>query len=249
MNASEKSGKLYIGTSGWSYKHWKGVFYPENLSQNKWLEYYAEHFETVEINNSFYRLPKRETFESWRSNTPPGFVFAVKASRYITHLKKLKGVEESLGKFLGNARGLGEKLGPILFQFPANWHTNPERLNDFTRLLPDGLRYAFEFRHESWFNDKVYKILKSKDAAIGIADSPDWPTTYEITASFTFIRMHGGRKLYASEYSTPELSQWAQIVKRFIDKEIDVYVYFNNDARAYAVKNAIQLRRLILKDV
>lgn len=247
MVTAHKSGKLYIGTSGWSYEHWRGIFYPEGLPQKKWLEYYAENFETVEINSSFYRLPRRETFESWCSKTPPGFIFAVKASRYLTHVKKLKGVEEGLNKFLENARGLNEKLGPILFQFPANWHANIERLNDFIRLLPGGLRYAFEFRHESWLDDPVYEILKSKDAAISIADSPDWPTTYEITAPFTFIRMHGGRELYASEYSVPELSQWAQTIKRFLDKKIDVYIYFNNDAHAYAVKNAVQLRKLILE--
>ena len=237
--------KLYIGTSGWSYKHWRGPFYPAGLAQDKWLEFYARTFQTVEINSSFYRLPKRETFESWRARTPQGFIFAVKGSRYITHVKKLKDVGEALKKLLESADGLGEKLGPILFQFPANWHANLERLAGFIQMLPSGYRYAFEFRHESWFNEGTYTLLRSRETALCIADSPQWPIAYEVTAPFTFIRLHGGRVLYASEYSEPELSRWAEITAGFLSRQLDVFVYFNNDAFGYAVKNALQLKHIL----
>ncbi|MBE0447922.1 MAG: DUF72 domain-containing protein [Actinobacteria bacterium] len=236
---------LYIGTSGWSYKHWRGLFYPAELSQSKWLEFYARTFATVEINSSFYRLPKRETFELWRERTPQEFIFAVKASRYITHVKKLKGAEEALEKFLRNANGLGEKLGPILFQFPANWRANLERLDGFIKILPPNYRYAFEFRHESWFSEDTYTLLRGGNAALCIADSPQWPISYEITSPFTFIRLHGGQILYASEYSDVELSRWAEIIAGFLSRRLDVFVYFNNDAFGYAVKNAQYLKRLL----
>lgn len=239
------SVKLHIGTSGWNYRHWRGPFYPAELSQGSWLEFYAGTFFTVEINSSFYRLPKRETFESWRARTPQGFIFAVKASRYITHVKKLKDVEEAVEKLLRNAGGLGEKLGPVLFQFPANWHVNVERLADFIKILPPDYRYAFEFRHESWFHEGTYALLKGSDIALCITDSPHWPTSYEITAPFIFIRLHGGRVLYASEYSELELSRWAEIIAGFLSRQLDVFTYFNNDAFGYAVKNALQLKRIL----
>lgn len=245
MSKPKAIGKLYIGTSGWSYKHWKEVFYPSDLPHDKWLQYYAERFSTVEINNSFYRLPKRETFEAWRDRTPADFTFAVKASRYITHVKKLTGVEEASLRFFENAEGLGNKLGPILFQFPANWHANVQRLSDFVDFLPGKYRYSFEFRHSSWFQNEIHSLLREKNIALCIADSPNWPTSFEITAPFTFIRLHGGRILYASEYSNQELLQWSKIITGFLDKKIDVFVYFNNDAYGYAVKNALQLREML----
>ncbi len=245
MDGLSEHGKLYIGTSGWSYKHWREVFYPEDLPQSRWLEFYARNFLTVEINSSFYRLPRKETFESWRRKTPKGFIFAVKASHYITHVKKLKDAGEAWERFFENALALDEKLGPILFQFPANWHKNAERLAGFLSILPDGYRYAFEFRDGSWFNGDIYSLLEKKGAALVIADSPQWPSVLEITAPFTFIRMHGGRILYASNYSTKELSWWAQKVAGYLNRQLDVHVYFNNDAYGYAVKNALQLKELI----
>ncbi|MCL6472998.1 MAG: DUF72 domain-containing protein [Firmicutes bacterium] len=238
-------GKLYIGTSGWSYKHWKDIFYPANLPERKWLEFYATKFSTVEINNSFYRLPRRETFESWRASTPPGFVFAVKANRYITHIKKLKNVDTALVRFFENASGLADKLGPVLFQFPANWHANADRLESFLNILPNGYKYAFEFRHTSWFRDNIYALLEQKGAALCIADSPEWPSPFKITAPFVFIRMHGSRQLYASDYTTDELSRWAKKIGDLLDRRLDVYIYFNNDAHGYAVKNAQELRELL----
>lgn len=245
MHNNSTAGQLYIGTSGWSYRHWKGIFYPPTLPANEWLAFYASRFSTVEVNSSFYRLPKRETFEIWRDRTPAGFTFAVKASRYITHLKKLKDVDDAWERFIENASGLGEKLGPILFQFPANWHANLERLAAFLAMLPDEFRYVFEFRHESWFNPDVYTLLKKKNAALCIADSPEWPEVCEITAPFTFIRMHGGRELYASEYSTAELFEWAKLIAGFLHQRLDVFVYFNNDAYGFAIKNATQLKEFV----
>ena len=243
------SKRVYIGTSGWSYKHWKEVFYPPGLPASKWLDFYAKHFDSVEVNSSFYRLPKRETFESWHKKTPQGFIFAPKASRYITHVKKLKGAEGAWERFFNNVLGLGEKLGPILFQFPANWQANLERLGSFLTILPSGYKYAFEFRHESWFTEETYKLLRDGGAALCIADSPLWPTSIVTTASFTYIRFHGGKVLYASEYSEPELKKWAGIIERFLSDNIEVYAYFNNDAFGYAVKNAVQLKELLHRTV
>jgi len=242
---ADTARQLYIGPSGWSYKHWKEIVYPASLPSREWLAFYSKRFSTVEINNSFYRLPKRETFETWRNTTPPGFVFAVKANRYLTHVKKLKDAGDAWERFIENACGLGEKLGPILFQFPATWHANLERLAAFLTILPNEYRYAFEFRHESWFTPDVYTLLKEKGAALCIADSPEWPEVIEITAPFIFIRLHGGRILYASEYSPAELSEWAKLIAGFLRRRLDVFVYFNNDAYGFAVKNATQLKELL----
>lgn len=245
-NNPRDAAKLYIGTSGWSYKHWRDLFYPAKLSLKRWLEFYAENFTTVEINSSFYRLPKKETFESWREKTPHGFIFAVKASRYITHVKKLKGAENSLMNFLERANGLDDKLGPILFQFPANWHVNRERLMEFIKILPPGYRYAFEFRHRSWFHEDIYSLLEAREIALSITDSPEWPTPFEVTAPFVYIRLHGGRVLYASKYSETELSAWAKTITSFMERQRDAFVYFNNDAFGYAVENAKQLKQLLV---
>jgi len=237
--------KLLIVTSGWSYNHWKEIFYPKDLASEKWLSFYAETFPTVEINNSFYHLPSRETFETWRAQTPPDFVFAVKASRFITHLKKLKEVEEPLNRLLTNALGLGAKLGPFLFQFPPNWNKNAERLKSFLAILPPNRKFVFEFRNETWFDREIFQLLRAKNAALCITSSPDFPSSKEITTPFTFIRMHGGKELYGSNYSERELRIWAKLVSRLLEEGIAVYVYFNNDAYGYAVKNAVRLREIL----
>lgn len=239
------ASKLIIGTSGWSYKDWRGTFYPIDLPQDRWLEFYAKHFSSVEINNSFYRLPTRATFEAWEEKTPDGFLFSVKASRYLTHVKKLKEPEKPWERFIQSAEGLKEKLGPLLFQFPERWRVNLERLEYFVSLLPGTHRYVFEFRHPSWFSEEVYALLAQKGAALCIADSALWPRVFKITAPFTFIRMHGGRELYASEYSEAELNFWAEKIAGFLDRRLDVFVYFNNDAHGFAVKNAMELKRLL----
>lgn len=237
--------KLHIGTSGWSYRHWQDSFYPRGVMPRYWLAFYAEHFSTVEINNSFYRLPERETFANWSTATPDDFTFAVKASRYITQFKKLSGTEDAVRRVLDNARGLGTKLGPILFQLPANWHLNLERFADFTASLPPGYQYAFEFRHDSWLCGDVYRLLRDKGLAFCISDAPSWSTSLETTAPFAYIRLHGGRVLYGSEYSEGELNKWARLIEQFAEQQLEVFVYFNNDAQGYAVKNALRLKNIL----
>lgn len=236
---------LFIGTSGWSYKHWTDIFYPRNVKPKDWLTYFANFFQTVEINSSFYHLPAKKTFLNWQKVTPDDFIFSVKASRFITHVLKLKNASEPWERFIKNAEGLGNKLGPILFQFPPNWSFNKDRLTDFLKILPHKYLYAFEFRNESWFQKETYQLLEKFGAALCIADSPRYPCVLKITAPFTFIRMHGGKILYASEYSIEELSLWSERIKKFIEQNIKVFVYFNNDAYGYAVKNAQQLIELL----
>lgn len=236
---------LYIGTSGWSYKHWEGPLYPPGLPQNERLAFFSKHFSTVEINNSFYCLPKKETFVKWRTTVARDFIFAVKASRFITHVKKLNDVEEPVKKFLENAKELESKLGPILFQFPPRWKLNLTRLSQLFEILPPILEYTFEFRHPSWFCEDIYQLLIKNKAALCLADSPHWPCKLKITTDFTFIRMHGGKMLYGSNYSSQELKSWARKIKNYTEKGIKTYVYFNNDAYGYAIKNANQLIKIM----
>ena len=236
-----------MGTSGWHYQHWSGVFYPADLKPKDWLEFYARHFDTVEINNSFYRLPSHATFNSWAGKTPRGFVFAVKASRFITHMKKLKQPGDALSSLLENAGGLGKKLGPILFQLPPNWKRNPSRLKEFICALPKGNRYAFEFRDESWLHDDIYGLLEAANCALCIASSPSFPRSRRVTADFAFLRFHGGEVLYGSRYSPDELEGWAAFARSLLEEGRDVYAYFNNDAFGYAVEDAEAFRNLVLQ--
>jgi uncharacterized protein YecE (DUF72 family) len=238
-------GKLFIGTSGWSYPHWRKRFYPADITQKTHLEYYAANFNTVELNNSFYRLPSAGTFDDWRRRTPDGFVFSVKASRYITHVRKLKNAGDAWERFYTNARSLGDKLGPVLFQFPANWGVAENRLASFLELLPRKIRAVFEFRHSSWFEPDIYDLLRRHNAALCQARSANWPSTDTVTASFVFIRMHGSRPTYGSRYSTEELRDEAARIRGYLGNGSDVYVYFNNDAQAFAVDNARELRELL----
>jgi len=235
---------LRVGTSGWHYPHWKGVLYPVGLKTDAWLSFYAESFDTVEVNNSFYRLPSRETFSSWARSVPGDFIFAVKASRYITHRKKLKDPEEPLQRLMESAAGLGSKLGPILFQLPPRWNSNPERLRQFVKALPPGRRYAFEFRDPSWFNEEVYGILREGNCAFCVASSRNLPSVRQVTADFSFMRFHGG-KLPGGKYSRDELKEAADFTSGLLSGGKDAYAYFNNDAHGYAVQNARDFRELL----
>ena len=237
--------KLLIGTSGWVYPHWKEVFYPLDLPQREWLAFYARHFATVEVNNSFYRLPSEQAFKDWREKAPEGFTFAVKANRFITHLKKLKAPPDSVELFLKRTRLLGEKLGRILFQLPPRWRCNPSRLQAFLELLPDDLLYAFEFRDESWLTEEVFGILKGKGVAFCIISLPGFDCPIRVTAPFAYIRMHGSGLIYGGLYSTDELAYWAGVVSGLLREGINVYVYFNNDAFGFAVRNACELREML----
>ena len=229
--------KYYIGTSGWHYDWWREVFYPAKLPRSRWLEFYSSHFPTVELNNSFYRLPSERAFDNWRDQTPEGFVFAVKVSRFITHIKRLKEVEEPLETFLSRARHLNEKLGPLLYQLPPNMHRNEGRLEAFLKILPGGLEHVFEFRHESWFDDRVFELLRKYNCGFCSFDMPGMSCPLVATADFAYIRFHGSSGLYYSCYSDEELRDWAERISGLggVGK---VYIYFNNDAEGYAIQNA-----------
>jgi len=237
--------KLFIGTSGWVYPHWEGIFYPEDLPSKDKLKYFSKHFKTAEINYSFYHLPRPATYQNWYNQTPEDFLFAVKASRFITHIKRLQGTKEASKQFIENALNLKEKLGPILFQFPPSFKATEEnvsRLEGFLKLITKRkTRYAFEFRHKSWCDKKIYNLLKKHNAAWVIADSPNYPKAEDVTADFIYIRMHGSKVLFSSSYTKKELKDLAQKIKKWLKQRLDIYVYFNNDAYGYAVGNAKEL--------
>lgn len=235
--------ELRIGTSGWSYEHWKELFYPKNLSRRDWLEFYARQFDTVEINSSFYRLPKKENFENWAKKTPEDFTFSIKASRYLTHVKHLKESDGAVNKFIETLEPLGDKTGPILFQFPPNWKKDIIRLSEFLKMLPRKYRFVFEFRNNSWFDEETFSYLHKNNCAACFSSSPNFPTTETVTADFVFIRMHGAKILYGSKYSTKELEQWASKIINWLRRGLDCYIYFNNDTNAYAIENAKELKK------
>lgn len=233
-----------IGTSGWNYDHWKGVFYPKEMPSHEWLGFYARHFDTVEINYSFYHWPEREAFEKWRRDTPEGFVFAVKASQYLTHRKKLKDAQEPLRRTFDHARGLGEKLGPILYQLPPRWKANLDRLRQFLSLLPEDIRHVIEFRDPSWQVEEVYSLLQEHGVGYCIMSAPDLPKVLKVTASFAYVRMHNGGCDTGGNYEDVQLEWWAEQIVGWL-RDADVYVYFNNDASGFAVKNALRLREMV----
>jgi uncharacterized protein YecE (DUF72 family) len=239
------SAQVRIGTSGWHYKHWCGPFYEEKLSPLKMLDFYFQHFDTVEINNSFYRLPGAETFRCWRESTPRGFCFAVKASRFITHMKKLKEPQNALEKFLPRAEELKEKLGPILFQLPPRWTINPQRLEEFLQALPRKHQYAFEFRERSWHKDETYDILRRHNAAFCLYELNGFQSPEPLTADFTYIRLHGPGGPYQGSYRAETLAEWAEKIQGWGERLRDIYVYFDNDQAAYAAHNALALKKLV----
>ncbi len=236
------AAKVLVGTSGYVYDHWRQRFYPEKLSKAKWLEFYATHFSTVELNNTFYRLPSEAALTNWHDSSPADFIFAVKVSRFITHIKRLKDAEEPVETFLSRARILGEKLVPLLYQLPPNMHRNDERLESFLSLLPRGMDHTVEFRHQSWLEDEVFAILHKYNVGFCVFDMPDISCPLVATADFAYIRFHGSAGLYRSCYSDEELADWAQKLSGLATKLKAVYIYFNNDAEAFAVKNAKTLR-------
>lgn len=240
--------RLHIGTSGWHYYHWKGPFYPEGMAAHALLPWYAEHLHTVEINSSFYRLPKAETFAAWREAVPAGFIFAVKASRYITHMKKLKDPAEPLATFLERVSFLDEKLGPILFQLPPGWKRNVERLRSFLKELPEGYRYVFEFRDESWFDPEIYLALTEHDAAICIFELAGTLSPREVTADFVYVRLHGPGEAYQGEYGRKGLAPWAEAIRSWMRQGKDVYCYFDNDQSGFAPRDAECLQAMMIKE-
>ncbi len=237
--------KIYIGTSGWHYKHWMGNFYPPGLKSKDFTSYFLRFFRTVEINNSFYKLPSAETFANWRASVPDDFVFAVKGSRFITHMKKLKDPQESIQRFFQNVNALEEKLGPILFQLPPGWSVNEERLAAFLAVLPPYYRYTFEFRHPSWYTPGVYALLQKYNAAFCIYELEYHMSPLQVTADFVYVRLHGPETKYAGSYSESALQWWASKCLEWQQQGLDVYVYFDNDQLGYAAFNAQRLQQLV----
>jgi uncharacterized protein YecE (DUF72 family) len=233
-----------LGCSGWVYPHWRGHLYEEGLPQRRWLARYGEHFDTVEVNSTFYRLASPNAVETWVEQSPEDFCFAVKASRYLTHVKRLKGLREGIKRFYEPLGALVDsgKLGPVLWQLPENFHRDDERLADALSDLPPG-RHAFEFRHPSWFQPEVYELLREHDAALVIGDHPDRPfQSHERTADWTFVRFHHGSRGRKGNYSDAELDTWARRLGRW-RREAEIYAYFNNDWSGYALKNAVRMKR------
>jgi len=240
-----KKPNIHIGTSGFSYGHWEGTFYPDGIKPSGYLDYYLKHFRTVEINNSFYHLPQEKTFAAWRDSVPDDFVFAVKASRFITHMKKLSEPKKSIKLFFDRVSALGKKCGPVLFQLPPRWHCNIERLSDFLKALPKCYKYAFEFRDVTWCNNDVTNLLQKYNAAFCIYDLSGYTSPRFVTADFAYIRLHGPDRPYAGSYSEKELKEWAVFIKKCYNDGKDVFCYFNNDEWGYAPKDALRLMRLI----
>jgi uncharacterized protein YecE (DUF72 family) len=241
---------ILIGTSGFSYDHWSdGVFYPPKLAKTKWLPFYAEHFPIVELNVTFYRLPKVETFVGWHDRSPEKFQFVLKGSRYITHIKRLKDVEDSIKLFFDQAKGLKEKFTVALWQLPPSMHLDIDRLDKFLKQLKKykKVRHAFEFRHASWWCDEAFDLIRKYDMSFGHADYlKEIPKEIPDDMPFHYVRFHGiGAARYSGDYPKEMLSDWAKKIRRWKRIKRDVYLFFNNDSFGYAVKNAKELREML----
>ena len=245
-SAMNTSASLSIGTSGWNYDHWRGSFYPEDLSTKDWLSYYAERFGSVEINSSFYRLPSEKSLSRWRGAVPEEFTFAFKANRYITHMKKLTDPEEPLRTLYDRASMLGDKLGPILFQLPPNWRFNGERLAAFLSTLSPDYRHVFELRDERWITPEALDLLRQHECAFCIYDFAGRQSPREVTGNFVYIRLHGPmEEPYRGAYTTQTLSGWAGAISTWRRHGHDVCCYFDNDEEGYAAQNARELQQML----
>jgi uncharacterized protein YecE (DUF72 family) len=246
IQGARPAGSVRIGCSGWNYAHWRERVYPKGLPPRRWLEYYATLFDTVEVNNTFYRLPKRSSVAGWVERSPDDFVFTVKSSRYLTHIKRLTDLGRGVERFYACIEPLVEsgKLGPVLWQLPGNFPRNDDRLASALEQLPPG-RHCFEFRHASWFVREVYELLRARAAALVIGDHPHRPfQSHELTADWTFVRFHYGHRGRNGNYSERELREWSRRIAAWREGA-DVYAYFNNDWEGYAVKNALWLREAL----
>jgi uncharacterized protein YecE (DUF72 family) len=239
---SGRNGTFRVGTSGWQYDHWKGVFYPPELRKSEWFGHFSDHFDTVEVNNTFYHLPSEETFDNWSHQAPEGFLYVLKFSRYGSHIKKLKDPADSIGVFLERAERLGDLLGPILVQLPPGWSANPRRLAEFLDEAPKRRQWAMEFRNPDWLREEVYEILREHNAALCIHDLiEDHPR--EVTADWIYLRFHGAGD--GGDYPHQALSASARRIRDWLDDGLDVHAYFNNDAHGFAIENARGLRRYV----
>jgi len=237
-------GRLHIGTSGWHYDHWAGPFYPSELPKRRWLSFYARHFRCVEVNSSFYGLPSPSTIQGWADQTPEEFLFAVKASRYITHRKKLKDSADAVRRFVDAIGPFGNRLGPVLFQLPPGWRCNPARLEAFVESLPVGLRYVFELRDPSWHTEEVAAILRARDLAFCVFEISGLRSPHWRTASLAYLRLHGPSLAYTGSYDARALRGWAEEIAAWRAAGSEVYCFFDNDERAYAARNALALAEL-----
>ncbi|HEY3183801.1 MAG TPA: DUF72 domain-containing protein [Gaiellaceae bacterium] len=245
--ADGRSARIRIGCSGWNYDHWRhGVFYPPRCAARNWLHFYAKHFDTVEVNMTFYRLPKPAVVARWVEETPRDFVFAVKVSRYITHVKRLNDVGPNLQILYERIAPLlaEPKLGPLLWQLPPTFKRDDERLARALADFPPKQRHAIEFRHESWFAPEVMALLREHNVALVIGDRPEVHAfqTHELTADFTFVRFHGGARGANGNYSHDELAEWAERLRDW-SRRVEVFTYFNNDWEGFAIANALELRQ------
>jgi len=247
MSHKERTlGKIHIGTSGWHYKHWVGPFYPPKMPPSKMLKFYTERFDTVEINNSFYRLPAATAIEGWCRETPASFCFAVKGSRYVTHNRKLNDPEPSTEKFMTVVEKLEHRLGPILFQLPPSWKLNLERLENFLSALPKHHRYAFEFRNPTWNVPEAYDVLRRHNAAYCIYELAGFQSPIQTSADFAYVRLHGpGANKYQGDYSRKILEVWAKRIAGWTKELKHVFVYFDNDQSGFAAKNALELKKMV----
>ena len=239
------TGRIHIGCSGWNYRHWRGAFYPDKLAVKRWFEFYAATFDTVEINNSFYRLPSVETFAKWRDQAPPGFCYAVKANRFLTQAKKLKDCAEPLERMLVAVRQLGSTLGPILYQLPPRFRINLERLAEFLALLPQDLTHVFEFRETSWLTDEMLALLDANGASFCAHDMPGSATRRWAAGPIAYVRFHGGEGKYWGRYSDERLLSWSDWIVAQSHAGRAVWAYFNNDIHAHAIQDALTLRAMV----
>ncbi len=237
--------EIRIGTSGWHYKHWVGNFYPQRLPSSRMLAHYVEKFDTVELNNSFYKLPAKTSLSNWRASTPINFLFAVKGSRFLTHMKKLKDAEQGLNRFLEAINVLGPKLGPVLFQLPPNWEVDRDRLAAFLEIFPRDLNCAFEFRNPTWDTKEIYDLLARHNAGYCIFDLAGHRSPCEVSANFTYVRLHGPGGKYQGSYSDTQLRKWAHQIDSWSKTLVAIYVYFDNDDSGYAPQNALRLKSFL----
>ena len=238
-------GRARVGCSGWQYKHWRGDFYPAEVPQSQWLEYYAANFDTVEVNNSFYRLPERTTFATWARRAPHRFEFAVKASRFLTHMKKLKDPEEPIARLFTRMTALGSHLGPVLYQLPPGWTVDVARFRRFVESLPDAARHVVEFRDPSWYDHAIRQLMEEHNVALCLHDMPGSATGKDPSGPFTYVRFHGADAKYGGGYSDARLRGWADWLNARRDEGRDVYAYFNNDIGGHAPRDAVTLRRVL----
>ncbi len=232
---------VYTGTSGWNYGHWRGPFYPEKMPDHDFLPFYADTLPSVEINNTFYRLPQKAVVAHWRDQVPDDFIFSVKASRYITHVKRLKDPEKSLSKFFDVIQHLGSQLGPVLFQLPPRWKCNVERLSSFLDYLPPEFTFVFEFRDHSWLNSEVYDLLAEHGCNFCIYELNGFLSPKQITSETVYIRLHGPNGPYQGKYSSQQLAGWTGAISQWVNNGKQVFCYFDNDQSGFAAQNALRL--------